>query len=172
MKYLIDIIVLIALYFIVFFRRWNAKEKYVLLIKTFMYIYISFVLFFTLMPIVVSLPFIFNHPYIPMELTPFSDVIGERGDFIRQVVLNVVMMIPFGFLYPLTQHKKRVFLKTILFTFLFSLCIELLQPLINGLRSSDITDLITNTIGGIMGYVFYVLLWPITSKVITYVHKK
>ena len=30
--------------------------------------------------------------------------------------------------------------------------IELLQPLISGARSSDITDVITNTVGGILGY--------------------
>lgn len=33
-----------------------------------------------------------------------------------------------------------------------SLSIELLQPFLNGARSADITDVITNTAGGLLGY--------------------
>lgn len=172
MKYLLDIIVLLALYVLVFYKRWRAKGTDVLLVNTLMFVYISFVLYFTLMPIVTALPFIFNHPYIPMQLTPFSDVIARRGDFIRQVVLNVVMMVPFGFLFPLIRNRKNAFFKTVLAAFCFSLCIELLQPLINDLRSSDITDLITNTTGGVIGYLLYVLFRPITSMVTSYLRKK
>ena len=61
-----------------------------------MYVYLSFVLYFTLMPIIVKLPFILNHPYTPMNMVPFVDVLLGRGDFFRQVVLNVIMTIPFG----------------------------------------------------------------------------
>ncbi len=39
-----------------------------------MYVYLSFVVFFTLMPIIVKLPFIFNHPYTPMNMVPLADV--------------------------------------------------------------------------------------------------
>ena len=34
---------------------------------------------------------IFNHPYDSMNLVPFIDVLNGRGDFIRQVGLNVIM---------------------------------------------------------------------------------
>ena len=164
MKIIIDFIVLIILYIFIFFKKWKMQGKDKLMIKTLMYIYISFVLFFTLMPIVTSLLHIFDHPYIFMNMNPFSDVFGGRGDFVRQVLLNVIMMIPFGFLLPLT-NKKYNFIKVVLYTFLFSLSIELLQPLINGVRTSDITDLITNTTGGIVGYIIYIILKPIVSKI-------
>lgn len=164
MNIIIDFAVLILVYALMFFRKWKAKGRAVLLVNTVMYVYLSFVLYFTLMPILTSLPFIFNHPYVPMNLTPFSDVIYGRGDFIRQIVLNVIMTVPFGFLFPLTQKGKHIFLKTILCTFILSLCIELLQPLISGARSSDITDLITNTAGGIIGYVCYIALKPLIFK--------
>lgn len=147
------------------YKKWIVKGKDKLVVNTLMYIYISFVLFFTLMPIISSLPFIFNHPYGFMNLTPFSDVLGGRGDFIRQVLLNVIMMIPFGFLLPLA-NKRCNFIRVIIYTFLFSLSIELLQPLINGFRSSDITDLITNTCGGAIGYVFYLIFKPITTRIL------
>lgn len=82
MKVLIDLIVLIIIYFWRFYRKWKVKGRDVLLINTTMYIYLSFVLYFTLMPIITSLPFMFNHPYHPMNLEPFSDVINGRGDFL------------------------------------------------------------------------------------------
>ena len=127
-----------------------------------MYLYLSFVLYFTLMPIITSLPFILNHPYTPMNLVPFIDVLSGRGDFVRQIVLNIIMTIPFGFLFPLTRNGVAKFSQTVFFCFLMSLGIEILQPLIDGFRSSDITDLITNVIGGMFGYGFYVIFKPVT----------
>lgn len=44
--------------------------------------------------------------------------------------------------------------------------IELLQPLISGSRSSDITDIITNVTGGVLGYGFYVMFKPVTFWVL------
>ena len=52
MKYLIDFAVLALLYIFVFFRKWKIKGNDVLLVNTLMYIYLSFVLYFTLMPVI------------------------------------------------------------------------------------------------------------------------
>ena len=162
MKYLIDFTALALLYIFLFLNKWKIKGKDILLVNTLMYIYLSFVLYFTLMPVITSIPFVLNHPYKPMNLVPFIDVSMGRGDFFRQVVLNVIMTIPFGFLFPLTRNRTGKFGITVFFCFLMSLGIELLQPLIDGFRSSDITDLITNVIGGVIGYGFYVIFKPIT----------
>lgn len=168
MKELVDFVVLIIIYFWKFYKKWKEKGIDVLFVNTIMYIYLSFVLYFTLMPIITSLPFIFNHPYKPMNLVPFADVLNGRGDFVRQVGLNVIMTIPFGFLLPLIKKENVKLLKIIFYTFLLSLGIELLQPLINGFRSADITDLITNVIGGIIGYVMYLIFKPLTIKILNY----
>lgn len=143
-----------------------------LLVNTLMYIYLSFVLYFTLMPIIAELPFILNHPYAPMNMVPFVDVLMGRGDFVRQVVLNVIMTVPFGFLFPLTQKGTAIFGRTVFFCFLMSLGIELLQPLINGFRSSDVTDLITNVVGGMLGYGFYVMFKPITFWILDHLKSR
>ncbi len=172
MKILIDFVVLCILYFFVFLKKWQPKGKDVLFVNTTMYIYLSFVLYFTLMPIVTFLPFMFNHPYTPMNLVPFIDVSLGRGDFIRQVGLNVIMTIPFGFLFPLTKKENTNFFKTIIFCFLLSFIIEVLQPLINGFRSSDITDIITNITGGVIGYLFYIIFKPLTSKILKLIRGK
>ena len=166
MKYLIDFTVLFFLYVFVFFGRWRTKGRDVLVVNTLLYIYLSFVLYFTLMPILTALPFILNHPYTPMNLVPFIDVLAGRGDFLRQIVLNIIMTIPFGFLLPLTDNRTAKFSKTIFFCFLMSLGIELLQPLIDGLSASDITDLITNVAGGVLGYGLYVMFKPVTFWVL------
>ena len=144
MKELVDFIFLIIIYFWKFYKKWKEKGRDVLVVNTTMYIYLSFVLYFTLMPIITSLPFIFNHPYTPMNLVPFIDVTFGRGDFARQIVLNIIMTIPFGFLLPL----------------------------INGVRSADITDLITNVIGGIIGYVMYLIFKPLTTKILNYLKNR
>ena len=149
-----------------FYRKWKVQGKDVLFINTIMYIYLSFILYLTLMPILVSLPFIFYHPYELMNLVPFVDVTNGRGDFIRQVVLNIVMTIPFGFLLPLVREKKINLLNVIFYTFLLSLGIEILQPFINGVRSSDITDIITNVTGGMIGYILYLLFKPFVTKIL------
>ena len=171
MKELIDFIVLFIVYIFMFYKRWKVKGKDILFVNTTMYIYLSFVLYFTLMPIITSLPFVFNHSYVPMNLVPFIDILSGRGDFIRQIVLNVIMTIPFGFLLPLVKNEKINLIKIILYTFLLSLSIEILQPLISDFRSSDITDLITNIFGGIIGYIFYLIFRPLITKILNFLKK-
>ena len=99
-----------------------------------------------------------------MNLLPFDDYIMGRGDTVRQILLNIIMMMPFGFLFPIL--KERTLLSCTLWTFLFSLSIELIQPLNMEARSSDVTDLITNTIGGIIGYILYRLFKPIIKIIL------
>lgn len=173
MKKLVDFIVLILIYFFVFYKKWKKNGKYTLLINTVMYVYLSFVLYFTLMPIVTSLISKINHhyQYKPMNLVPFIDVLNGRGDFVRQIGLNIIMTIPFGFLLPLVKKENDKLHKVIFYTFLLSLSIELIQPFI-GARSSDITDIITNTIGGIIGYIIYLLFKPIIIKILNYIENR
>ena len=157
-KYFIDFTGLVFLYALVFFRKWRTQGRDRLLVNTLMYAYLSLVLYFTMMPVVVSIPFMLDHPYKPMNLVPFIDVSLGRGDFFRQVLLNVIMTLPFGFLFPLTRDKRTKLGVTVFFCFLMSLGIELLQPFFD--RSSDITDLITNVTGGALGYGLYAVFKP------------
>ena len=163
-KYFIDFTVLVLLYAFVLFKRWRPQGRDRLLVNTLLYAYLSLVLYFTMMPVVVSIPFMLDHPYKPMNLVPFIDVSLGRGDFFRQVFLNVIMTMPFGFLFPLTRGKRAKFGATVLFCFLMSLGIELFQPFFN--RSSDITDLITNVIGGALGYGLYAVFKPVAFWVL------
>ena len=171
MKELIDFGLLILIYFLVFYKKWKAKGKYMLFMNTTMYVYLSFVIYFTLMPIVTSLPNIFNHHCKSMNLVPFIDVSMHRGDFTRQIVLNVIMTIPFGFLLPFLE-KKATLLRVDYYTFLLSLSIEILQPFLNSFRASDITDIITNVSGGIIGYILYLICKPLMINIRNYLKNR
>lgn len=171
MNYLIDFIALALLYAFAFFPRWRKKGWDRLLVNTLMYVYLSAVLFFTLMPVISSLLFVLDHPYTPMNLVPFIDVSLGRGDYLRQIVLNVLLTVPFGFLYPLTRNGAAKCSQTVFFCLLMSLGIELLQPLLSGGRSSDITDLITNGTGGLLGYGLYFLFRPVTDRILNFLRK-
>ncbi|MCI8545826.1 MAG: VanZ family protein, partial [Clostridia bacterium] len=76
------------------------------------------------------------------------------------------------FLLPLIKKENTKLLKVAFYTFLLSLGIEILQPLINDCRSSDITDLITNVLGGIIGYIMYLILNTFTTKILNYIKNR
>ena len=67
---------------------------------------------------------------------------------------NVIAFIPFGYLRPKMVKKKPRLFHTVLFSFEFSLLVELTQ-LISRTGSFDVDDLILNTFGGLIGYILY-----------------
>ncbi len=161
-KLIPDLIVLIIIY-IFLLRKWKKKRKREIFLYTLMYIYVSAVMFLTVMPIITTLPEIFNHEYIPMKMNLFEDYFEKRPTAILEMCLNVVMTVPFGFMLPIIKNKK--FFYTTFFTFLLSLSIEIVQPLLHNSRVSDITDIVTNVLGGIVGYMIYLLFKPIINKI-------
>ena len=65
-------------------------------------------------------------------------------------LLNVLLFVPLGFFLPVLWKRFRSFLRTVLFGLGFSACIELLQ--LFTFRATDINDLMTNTVGTILGW--------------------
>ena len=85
---------------------------------------------------------------------------------IREVLDNLIIFIPFGlYLKTLNIDSKR----TVFLCFLFSFSLELSQYIFC-IGASDITDLITNTTGALVGVGIYFLLKKIfkdkTNKII------
>ena len=81
---------------------------------------------------------------------------------IAQTVANVVMFVPLGFLLPVAFRKMRSFGKTTLSLALFSFAIEFTQYFTG--RSADIDDLMLNTLGGILGYLFFFAISKLFGK--------
>lgn len=159
---LIDIISLILIYFVYLFPKWR-NSTYQLFVKTCLYIYLSFVMYFTLIiPIIIPLPFINMNPSnITMNFIPFYDILSGKGNAIRETALNILMFIPFGIMYPFIYHKP--FKKTICTGLFLTLSIEIWQLIsARNLSSCDITDVINNLIGTILGYgIYFVLSKPV-----------
>ena len=100
-KILIDLAVLAAVYGVWLLPKWRPLGRRTFAVYTLMYGCLAGIALFTLMPVLAALPFCFDHPYVPMHMMPFEDVILRRGDYVRQIVLNIVLFIPFGVLLPL-----------------------------------------------------------------------
>lgn len=111
MEYLMDFAALGIVYIFIFYKRWALRGSRALLVNTIMYLYIALVLYAALMPIIASLPSVFQQHYAFVNFAPFSDILSGRDDAIRQVALNIVMTIPFGFYCYLLKKKNQSFQK-------------------------------------------------------------
>ena len=72
---------------------------------------------------------------------------------IAQTTANVVMFVPLGFLLPVAFPKMRNLWKVTLTLALLSFVIEFTQYFTG--RSADIDDLMLNTLGGLLGCLFF-----------------
>ena len=128
--------------------------------KIVIYIIYSFILFH----IVTTTEF----KAVSNNFTPFREILRYNITsklFIRNVIGNVVLFIPFG--YIVTDFIKMLcnrtkFFVTILYCVLVSLCIEVVQYFIG--RAFDIDDLILNFVGGLLGYLLYRLVHVIIKE--------
>ena len=82
---------------------------------------------------------------------------------LRQVVLNIVMLIPFGFLMPIVIKAKRKYLITLLSAFALILFIESLQ-LIMQCGTFEVDDIFNNLLGTFIGMLLYFLLNKLIQK--------
>lgn len=81
----------------------------------------------------------------------------------ENLVGNVVVFIPFGFLLPYIQDRCRRFFVTLLNSFLFVLGIEVFQ-LFSAFGAFDVDDILLNCVGAAIGWVFYVQWETIRRK--------
>src|SRR4029079_2399083 len=99
-----------------------------------------------------------------VNLEPFK-TIEIYQTFGKQILGNFVMLLPLGIYLPLFYTRLRKaysFFAVLLICFLVSVSIELLQ-LATSYRSTDIDDVILNTLGGGVGFIIYLLIKTIIS---------
>lgn len=99
----------------------------------------------------------------------------EIGRFIRyreslgteavllNLVGNVLAFLPFGTFLPIFSSRCRKWNFTVLYSFELSLLVELLQ-LISKVGSFDVDDLLLNTIGGLCGFLVYIVAVHLKNK--------
>ncbi|MGX7205062.1 VanZ family protein [Enterococcus pingfangensis] len=89
-----------------------------------------------------------------VNLLPFqgSKVVNGRL-VLNEIILNGLIFVPLGVLLGISA-KNFSLIKKVAFIFSFSLVIELLQFIL-GIGVTDVTDLLMNSVGGILGIGVY-----------------
>lgn len=99
------------------------------------------------------------------NFVPFKEIfrysIGS-DKFLRNVLGNIILFIPYGFLSSYYSDNKKLGIATIV-TVVTSLAIESVQYYIG--RVFDIDDIILNLAGGIIGFLAFVGIDAIRSKI-------
>ena len=102
----------------------------------------------------------YHYNLIPFrEITRFyiyRDVVGAKA-FVLNLFGNVIAFMPFGLFIPILLKRRRNVKSILRMTFLLSLGIEIIQ-LLTRTGSFDVDDLILNTLGGLLGYLLFVIL--------------
>nr|WP_300351266.1 VanZ family protein [Clostridium sp.] len=90
-----------------------------------------------------------------VNFIPFNDILnGNYNKF--DIIGNVILFIPFGIYIPMLFRISSIYKNIVIFA-LISLFFEVSQYVFY-LGASDVTDIITNTIGGILGLGIYLIL--------------
>ena len=90
---------------------------------------------------------------IEFNFIPLIDVINSPVSYLKNTILNILLFVPLGFLLPTIWNEYRSSKKTLFTGLGISFIIEILQ--IFTFRLTDVDDLITNTVGTILGYYLY-----------------
>ena len=89
-----------------------------------------------------------------VNLIPFREAFSSKGKIdLREIIMNMVIFVPLG-LYTGVLFEKWGLGKNILFFLLFSLFVEGFQFAWR-IGTFDITDIITNTAGAIVGLMLF-----------------
>ena len=98
-----------------------------------------------------------------VNLIPFhySTAAGEQFH-VKEVRDNVLIFIPFGILLSMLAYGMKLRIK-FLIMFGTSLVLETMQFILS-ILSTDITDLITNGLGGVIGIALYALLLKVVKN--------
>ena len=130
---------------------------------TLIFLYLLVILDFTFFPVLSRLPMRFQESGFRYNFVPFIDWTTQYGNYRWETFGNILLFIPWGLLW---QNKTGSIAKAVLAGFATSFLIEFFQPLISSLRICDITDLINNTAGTLIGacVMYLITLWISKKK--------
>lgn len=89
---------------------------------------------------------------------PFEWLLDFSAGYMVNMILNIALFLPLGVLLPMLGERWKTLKSVVLTGFLFSLFIEFMQ--IFSFRTTDVDDLIMNTLGAAAGYG----IWKLLSK--------
>ena len=140
----------------------SLRSKTQLAVESIFVSYCIVVLGMTLLPIPIEEREGFPKPSI--NFIPFSTILELVGSglFLKQIVGNIILFIPMGFLLPFIWQMARDFLKAVLIGLFISLTVESTQLLVSDYmyKVFDVDDILLNTIGTAMGWLIYRFVRP------------
>ncbi len=166
-------ILAVIVWTIIALKRKISYDK-ILIVVIFIF-YMTALIGATLFPIVYDHSFMKSKDVIEhrLKLIPFEVIIetlNRNSPFnaVVQILGNIIMTLPFGFLLPMIIRFKKKY-TYIITAFLMPVCIEATQ-LVLGLslgtlyRTADIDDVILNSTGIFIGYAVYKLFFYLKEK--------
>lgn len=138
----------------------KTRKKIGLLSFFLLMIYIAIVIYFVLFSD--RLGRVEGYSSYRYNLVPFEEIrrfiqyrdYVSTDAFVLNLIGNLLVFSPVGFLVPVWKTNKKGCLWIVLYSFLFSLCIESLQ-LVTKVGVFDVDDLLLNTLGGVAGWLCY-----------------
>ena len=152
---------LFALYVGLMLVLWTRGQRYSLLqyaVLTAFVVYLLVIVRFVLLPLYVRLPLSGNFErYITSNQWRFSlNVVPLMRANLAQFAMNIALFMPLGVLFPVLFVRFESAARVIGTGFMISLVIELAQLAlfitVGTGRSTDIDDVIANTLGATVGY--------------------
>lgn len=109
----------------------------------------------------------YSHPEYTYQIYFFKSYryLFEQFDWqsVRQIIINIAMLIPFGFLLPVLMKNKHKYLFTILLALLLILFIEIMQMVMQ-CGSFEVDDVVNNLLGTAIGLLLYRLISAVYHK--------
>lgn len=112
--------------------------------------------------------------FVPFgTIIPYIEQAHELSDwFVKNLACNIIMFMPYGFLYPIVTRKQDCLLiRTVCSACLLSACIEIIQY-ITAFGCCDIDDIILNTLGALIGFGLYRLVYKIIINLTVFQEKE
>lgn len=131
---------------------------------------LSWILALTIFPIPVETHWWKFHRFFSnMHFLPFGTIRAQLASGLeyseaRQLIGNVVLFVPFGFLLPAAVQACRRLWVTLVAAAGLSVLIESLQSILPE-HATDVDDVILNTTGATLGYLaFWVIAWTARQR--------
>ena len=86
-----------------------------------------------------------------------------KDTLFRNLILNIMLFIPVGFLIPFYSDKLKKMYRVVLIGFLATVTIELTQHF-NDYGVFEIDDVFNNTLGTLLGYCYFMIFYKLKNK--------
>ena len=160
-RIVLSLLLLIALCVLsVVLYRSGKYDKTKLIVSIVLSVYVVLLLYFTVFGR-------YSHPEYTYQIYFFKSYryLFEQFDRqnIRQIIINIAMMIPFGLLLPVLMKNKHKYLLTLLFALLLILFIEIMQMVMQ-CGTFEVDDVVNNLLGAVIGLLLYKTITTIYHK--------